>query len=466
MPAPEHVPERPQPRPAPAWKVGAHAVALGIVTLAVYLSTWREVGNDDTGATTLLPYAILQGDGPVLDRFRPLLELPNGEFVSYVTRSRGHIVSLHPIGTALVAAPIELPQILAFDRVHRGWRQPDDQRRSYVHLTRTLALCLAMGKTTASVIGALVAVALFGLLRLLGLGRLAWPTALAVAVTTNLWAVASQALWQHGPAALALTVLTALLVRRPVARWRMILAGLAAAALVFIRPLDLLFAATAAVWVAWKEPRGIAWFLVAPVGLGAVLLAYNLYFFDAVAGGQAVLESRHPKAHGVAGAWTGDFREGALGTLVSPSRGLFVYTPWVALALATLPAYARRLRPHSIVCWMLVALIPYFLIFAKYSVWWGGHSFGPRYWIDVMPLFGILLGFALEWSWSRCRPVFGLFVVALLWALGVQLIGAYLYPSSWNLDPTNVDLHHERLWDWSDTELSRCLGRVWGSGRP
>jgi hypothetical protein len=234
---------------------------------------------------------------------------------------------------------------------------------------------------------------------------------------------------------------------------------------VLIRPLDLSLAATAAAWVARQQPRDLPWFLPAPLLLGAALLAYNLSVFGSVAGGQAVLESRHLQEHGVAGSWAGDIGEGALGTLVSPSRGLFVFTPWVALALATLPAYAARLRPYSIACWMLAALVPYFLVFAKYSVWWGGHSFGPRYWTDVVPLFAILLGFALEWSWARCRPVFGLFAVAILWSLGVQAIGAYLYPSDWNFLPSNVDLHHERLWDWSDTELSRCLRRAFAGSR-
>jgi hypothetical protein len=42
-------------------------------------------------------------------------------------------------------------------------------------------------------------------------------------------------------------------------------------------------------------------------------------------------------------------------------------------------------------------------------------------------------------------------------AIAIQVIGACFYPSTWNLEPLNVDLHHERLWDWRDTELSRCL---------
>ena len=49
------------------------------------------------------------------------------------------------------------------------------------------------------------------------------------------------------------------------------------------------------------------------------------------------------------------------------------------------------------------------------------------------------------------------FALAILWGMGVQAIGAFLYPSGWNAAPADVDIHHERLWDWSDSELTRCL---------
>jgi hypothetical protein len=45
----------------------------------------------------------------------------------------------------------------------------------------------------------------------------------------------------------------------------------------------------------------------------------------------------------------------------------------------------------------------------------------------------------------------------MFFSFGVQLIGAFCYPSSWEKSPVDVDLHHERLWDWRDNELTRCL---------
>jgi hypothetical protein len=294
----------------------------------------------------------------------------------------------------------------------------------------------------------------------LGLGRVALPATLAAALGSNLWIVGSQAMWQHGPAAFALVAAIALLHPTPVPRWRLILAGLAASLLFTSRLIDSLFAAVIVLWVARTQPRGLLWFLPAPLIAAVVLLSYNLWYFGEIVGGQAQLEQMHRDLHRLPGPWSGNLAEGALGTLFSPNRGLFIFTPWVAVALATAPMVARRLKSHGLIAWLLLALVPYALLLSKYAVWWGGHCFGPRYWTDVMPLLAILLAFGLEWAAARSCALVALFMVTITFAIGVQIVGASCFPSSWNLKPVNVDYYHNRLWDWRDTELSRCLSET------
>ena len=109
-------------------------------------------------------------------------------------------------------------------------------------------------------------------------------------------------------------------------------------------------------------------------------------------------------------------------------------------------------------------LVPYFVLLSKYSCWWGGWSFGPRFWIDATPQFAIALGLSLEWAWDRCRWMLIPIVLAVIISVATQLIGAVCFPSSWQMSPANADRHHERLWDWRDCELTRCLGE--GAFRP
>ena len=53
---------------------------LGIGIAMVYLANGREIGAFDTIPSTLLPLAILRGDGWHLDRFRPLLQVWGGRY--------------------------------------------------------------------------------------------------------------------------------------------------------------------------------------------------------------------------------------------------------------------------------------------------------------------------------------------------------------------------------------------------
>ena len=200
--------------------------------------------------------------------------------------------------------------------------------------------------------------------------------------------------------------------------------------------------------------------------LGISLLAYNVHLFGNVAGGQDRLERVHRQIHGVAGPWSGDLLGGIAGTLFSPSRGLFVFAPWIAISLVVLPFAVGKLTRGSLPRWMLAALIPELLVLSKYTVWWGGGSFGPRYWTDAAPLFAIVLGCALIWAKERSRLVSILLVAAIVWSIAIQAVGAFCYPSTWAFLPTDIDLDHQRFWDWRDAEVVRCVREWWAGVAP
>jgi hypothetical protein len=427
------------------------SVVLFLALLLIYQANDRELGVFDTVPAALLPYTIVKGDGVYLDRFEPVLRDHESQaLLPFVAQRHGHIISLYPIGPGVLTVPLVIPQIWLLQALKPDWDQG---------VGSAYFFCRAMGKVSAGIVMAVMGVSLFGILHRLGLRRLTLPAVIAACLASDVWGVAAQAMWEHGPAALALALTIGLLSPGPPTRARLLLAGFTSAALVCFRAIDLIFAATVAAWVAYHRPRDLAWFLPAPIILGAALIAYNVWFFDSIAGGQSRLEAMHTPLHAASGPWSGNLVDGALGTLFSPSRGLFIFSPWVAFALALLPVTVRRLGPGSLVRWLFCALVPYLLVLSKYAVWWGGHCFGPRYWIDATPLFAVMLALALDWAAEHARQLILPLGLAIAWGIGVQVIGAYLYPSGWNEQPANVDLHHERLWDWSDSELTRCLGR-------
>jgi hypothetical protein len=74
----------------------------------------------------------------------------------------------------------------------------------------------------------------------------------------------------------------------------------------------------------------------------------------------------------------------------------------------------------------------------------------------------MVLGVVPVWSAIRRGPVGRwLFAAAFAVSVLVQAVGAFYYPSprnvDWDTSPTDVDVAHERLWDWRDSQLLRLL---------
>jgi hypothetical protein len=410
---------------------------------AIYSANGREIGAVDTIGNVLLPVALLRGDGLVLNRFSSSVR------DQYYVKQRGdELIPRYPVLPALVALPLTWPQVALLDRSLPRWTS---EPLVYMWWLRTIA------KNAAAVVGALTAVLLYRLLLQLGLGEVALAATLGAALGSNLWMVGSQSPWLHGSVALFLTLSLLLLVPAPAARWRLAAGGLAMAAAVCARPTSAVFALPLALWALVSLGRRALWLLVPAAAVGALLLAHNWTLFGNLTGGLGEIEALGHAKHGVAGSLTREPFTSFAGTLLSPSRGLFVFSPWALLALAALPATAARIAAFPVLRSVLLGLIPFALVNASYAVWWGGWSFGPRYWTEAMPLFGVLLGFALAWARARSHAWRYAFGATIGCSVALQGIGAFCYPSSWNHDPVSVDLHHERLWDWRDTEISRCL---------
>jgi hypothetical protein len=433
----------------PPRRLGSRTLAavatFGVLVFCVYLANGRGVAGGDVDPAALLPIALWRGDGFFLDRFHPVFGA-RGERSHGVAFSRGHLVSRYPLAPALVAFPVTAVQMTALDLLRPGW---DLQHASFFGVL--------MAKNSHAFLVACAAALL--LLLCLKLGA-SWPVALlsafAGAFGSTLWSVAAQGAWQHGVAVLGFAAASCLLWDGAASRGRLLLAGFAVATMVASRPLNVVFAIAVAAWVVRSNGRQAWPFFLLPMVIGAALLGHNLWFFGTLAGGQTQLEALHPRFHGVTGTWSGNLLWGGFGTLFSPSRGLFIFSPWALFGLAVLPFIGLRSLP-SLVKWLLPALGLYALALAKYSCWWAGWSFGPRFWTDTIPILVVIFCLSLQRTLRSNKLLLIPAVATVLIATAIHALGAYAYPSSWNASPRNVDIAHERLWDWRDTELTRSL---------
>jgi hypothetical protein len=243
------------------------------------------------------------------------------------------------------------------------------------------------------------------------------------------------------------------------------LAGLGLGLMVASRPSTALVAAALTVPALCRWRTG-GWRLVVVLGMvAAAVAAHNWSTFGSLQGGYAEINRTHAQFHGVDSTWSLTLPQGLAGLLVSPSRGLLVYSP--VLAVAFLGLIRGCVGPaRAPVRYLVLAVGASLLTLGTYTVWWGGHSFGPRLLTDILP--ALVLGIVPAWPavW-RSGPRRWLFVAAFAASVMVELVGAFNFPSprnvEWNMTPKDVDWAHDRLWDWRDPQLVRLVrnGPVW-----
>jgi len=291
--------------------------------------------------------------------------------------------------------------------------------------------------------------------------------AAALGLGTGLWSTASQTLWQHETAILGLSmaVFGLCAIRRPQTQspgdpmWRRVALGLligvglglAIGSRQQLAPSAAVLAVAALAMGGWRcglAASSVAVALVVPVWLA------NLRWFGSVLGAAPMLEALHDTVHATSGTFSLS-SGGFLGLIFSPNRGLVVFSPVVAVVVVALPGILRATW-SSPLPWCAVAAMLQFVLYASYVVWWGGHTYGPRYMLDVLPLLIPLAIVAMKRIQGRALPL--LATASLVWSVGVAGLGAFVYPHErWNTDPADVDRNHERLWDWSDMQIRRCL---------
>jgi hypothetical protein len=227
---------------------------------------------------------------------------------------------------------------------------------------------------------------------------------------------------------------------------------------VWNRPPNAVVALAAAAYVAFHRREQLVWFLGGALAPALALAAYSVTHWGSLwalgqgqrLGGQHGLHTLH---------FTGPLLPNLAGTLASPNRGLFVFTPVFLLALPMLWRVLSRPRERPLFTFLSLAALAHLLVHSLWSVWWGGASFGYRLLTEMVPLLILLLALSWEHWISRRRVWIGAFAALGAVSVYFHFLGALYYPSGWNERPVNVDRQPSRVWNASDTELRRLQAR-------
>jgi hypothetical protein len=274
----------------------------------------------------------------------------------------------------------------------------------------------------------------------------AWIMTVMLATGSAMYSTVGQALWQHGGVIFWGLVILLIEFRRArrTGRADAFCQGAACAMMLACRLSSGLFVLAFGAWALVRSPRrAILVALWASVAFVPWAYLYGTIYGHITGPSNAQMAAHH---------WSLNLREPIFGVLFSPSRGLFVYQPWLVLAgLSVLPGLrGRAMGARAPAGWPIFALTVigmHLLLISAWDCWGGGHCWGSRLAADVTPLAALfcLRPLAVLWQavWGRR---FVLFLVVLSVLLHVPAV--YSRADRWNslLRPQSTD----ELWDWSD----------------
>jgi hypothetical protein len=287
--------------------------------------------------------------------------------------------------------------------------------------------------------------------------------ALAAGLSTQMWSTASRSLNAHTWEVVLLSAILLILLRSDVRRSSthpIVTATLLSWAF-FTRPTAAYFILPLSVYVLHRDRREFVWLAATGLIWLALYLVYCQMHYATWLPPYYVAPSRWLA---LSNLWIG-----LPGQMISPSRGLLVFVPLVPFVIYLAVRYWKCIEHRSLAVAAIAAVALHTFSMAMFGNWWGGHSYGPRFYTDLVPLFALLgiLGFGAA-SRQRLRVAarsargYRLEFVAFVacFALGALVNGAGAISragSQWNVEPRSVDEDPSRAFEWKRSQFMCAL---------
>jgi len=276
------------------------------------------------------------------------------------------------------------------------------------------------------------------------------------AFCTSLWSVAGRALWMHGPLMLALLVAIYHITSDRLNKHKVMWLGLILSFTFIIRPTGLIFFAVFLVYfISTNKKFALTYFISGAVVLGGFFLL-NLSIY------QNILSPYYQYYSNIlSGSGFPNFFEAAAGNLISPGKGLLIFSPVLIFSGIGIYMKIKMKNFSKLDASLLIIFVLYFIAISFVTKWWDGWSFGPRYISDVLP---ILIFFLIPYfkypkffkvsERKALNIALALFVV-LSFLIHTRGALSHRIWKEWNALPENIDYHPERVWDWNDMPFLR-----------
>jgi hypothetical protein len=405
------------------------ALLLFFLVFGVY-ATSQVTQSMDSRWSIHLARSIIKERNLDLDEYQQIIS-PGDYKTEWVN---GHLYSFFPIGNSVLAVPF----LYICDVVDPGCLSDAEA----IHLRAELYL--------GSFLSALAVVIVYFIGRsTLGAAK-SIVLALVFAFCTSAWSIASRSLWEVGTSMFLLSVTLLILLaarRRP---WLVQFAGIPLSYSFFVRPTNSISIVLLTVYVFLEYRRFMPGYL-----FGALLVAMPFVWVNLQTYGSPFTPYDAPNRVGA----TQNLLDALAGHLFSPSRGLFIFSPVLLLAVVGVFLKARGSGLERLDYLLLLVIGLHWAVISTNFLWWGGWTFGPRQFTDMLPYLVLFLIPVVDLSvGARLGPLPVAFGVLVAVSMFIHYRGA-TNPATfeWNFVPVNLDLQPSRVWDWQDPQFLRAF---------
>jgi hypothetical protein len=412
--------------------VSSDAFKIFIGLFILYMLTMKTVPVSDCQGNSWLPVLLLKHGS--LD-FSNIGVAP-GNYLFYP--HNGGLYSVFGLGAPLLALPFYLPVLFQGS-------VSDFQ-------------VMMIAKVAAAFMSALAAVFIYLAAKKLSSRRNAVIAALIFGLATSMFSMSSQMLLTFTGSVLCSSVGLYCLLSGNERRGYVVAAGVAFAWAGLCHPVMLVMLLVLGIYVLRRRTRDLFWYAAGAAPVVALMAAYQWVSY-----GLPWRTGEFPESiYLITGSWNADvsfwrlwntpIHEGLGGTLVSTSRGLFVFSPILIFAFLGLYLHIRK-KGDPVLVYGFVGSAVVVLITSKWFDWAGGNSWGYRILLSILPFLILLIVPALDTIFSK-KALEALFVVLLLFSVFVQVVGYISYDGgSWEWTDLQGVQGREKFWSLSSSQL-------------
>jgi hypothetical protein len=436
------------------WK---HWLPLGVIFLVVFLAhaLSRVVASTDSMWSVPTAVSILREGNTDLDEYAEMIEA-NDHYA--VERFNGRYYPYFPIGVSLVAVPF----VLVIDPVMKlafnwfpGLPEYIKTRASLNHRAPPATIdIIYLHARVEAIIASLIVALTTVFIYLIAAGFLDRKYSLLIAFVfafcTSAWSTASRGLWQHGPTMLMFSIALYLFLRARARPSIVQFAGLPLAFSYVIRPTNSISIALFTLLVLVRHRKYVLPYLGWALLVVLPFLWYNWSIYHS-------LLAPYYLQRLVTGS---RFLEALAGNVVSPARGLLVFSPVLLFSFVGIFHKLRGRAWTALDTTLLAAIVLHWVVVSSWRGWVAGQSFGPRLFSDVLPYFAYFLIPVPSWLAGAKRLVrsagYAVLAGLILISFGINYRGANSWATdAWNYVPSGISEDSPRLWDWHDLQFLR-----------